>query len=60
MVTLVVDDVQASFEELTAKGVAFFLTPYTDSGTTFATLRDSEGNLVQLLAIQGLGTKDGR
>jgi catechol 2,3-dioxygenase-like lactoylglutathione lyase family enzyme len=50
MVTLVVDDVQSSYEELISKGVAFFLAPQTDGGATFATLRDSEGNLVQLLS----------
>jgi catechol 2,3-dioxygenase-like lactoylglutathione lyase family enzyme len=52
MVTLVVDDVQASYQELIAKGVAFFIAPQTDGGMTFATLRDSEGNLVQLLSVR--------
>lgn len=52
MVTLVVDDVQAAYEELVTKGVAFFLAPQTDGGMTFATLRDSEGNLVQLVSTE--------
>jgi hypothetical protein len=46
---LFVDDVRAVFNELTGKGVAFFLPPTTESGTTFATLRDTEGNLVQIM-----------
>jgi predicted enzyme related to lactoylglutathione lyase len=60
MVSLVVDDVQAAYEELIAKGVAFFLAPQTDGGTTFATLRDSEGNLMQLLAVResGIGGRE--
>lgn len=50
LITLVVDDVQAIYEELIEKGVAFFLSPNTEGATTFATLRDSEGNLMQLLS----------
>lgn len=50
MVTLVVDDVNAAYVELTKRGVAFFLAPTTEAGATFATFRDSEGNLVQLLS----------
>ena len=52
LVTLVVDDVQSIFEELTAKGVAFFIAPQSDGGMTFATFRDTEGNLVQLLSVE--------
>jgi len=51
LVTLVVDDVQATFTELTAKGVAFFTAPSTEAGATYATFRDSEGNLMQLLSL---------
>jgi len=49
MITLFVDDVRAAFNELTGKGVAFFLPPTTEEGATFATLRDTEGNLVQIM-----------
>ncbi len=51
LVTLVVENVQLAYEELLAKGVAFFVAPNTDSGATFATFRDSEGNLMQLLSV---------
>ena len=49
IVTLIVADVTASYHELIAKGVAFFLPPTADGGLTFATFRDTEGNLLQLM-----------
>jgi catechol 2,3-dioxygenase-like lactoylglutathione lyase family enzyme len=49
MLTLFVDDVRATFHELTGKGVPFFLPPTTENGVTFATFRDTEGNLVQIM-----------
>ena len=53
MLTLVVDDVQAAYEELISKGVAFILSPQLDGGMAHATLRDTEGNMVQLLSTPG-------
>ena len=49
IVTLIVDDVETSYAELTQQGVAFFLPPTTEGGITFATFRDTEGNLLQLV-----------
>lgn len=51
LIALYVESVQASYEELTAKGVAFFLAPTTSAGSTFATFRDTENNLLQLVQI---------
>ena len=51
LIALYVDDVQATFEELTQKGVAFLLPPTTQSGATFATFRDTENNLLQLMQM---------
>jgi predicted enzyme related to lactoylglutathione lyase len=49
LIALYVDDVQATFMELTRKGVAFFLPPTTEGGITFAAFRDTENNLLQLM-----------
>jgi predicted enzyme related to lactoylglutathione lyase len=49
MLTLVVESVQNAFNELTKKGVAFFLPPIAEGGATFATFRDTENNLIQLM-----------
>ena len=46
--TILIDDVRAAFDELTRAGVAFFAPPTEADGGVFATLRDSEGNFVQL------------
>ena len=48
MLTVIVADVRAAFEELTRQGVAFFVPPTEADGGVFATFRDSEGNLIQL------------
>jgi catechol 2,3-dioxygenase-like lactoylglutathione lyase family enzyme len=50
-VTLVVDDVEAVYAELTQKGVPFFLVPTDAGGAIFATFRDTENNLVQLMQL---------
>ena len=53
MVALSTDDLDADYERLTDAGVEFIETP-TDSpngGPRIATLRDPEGNLVQLFQI---------
>jgi len=52
MVTLIVEDVAACYNEMIQQGVAFFLPPTTDGGITFATFRDTEGNLLQLMEMQ--------
>lgn len=49
MLTLIVEDVERSFYELTEKGVAFLVTPADVGGAVTATFRDSEGNLIQLM-----------
>ncbi len=49
VIALYVDDVQATFTQLTANGVAFFLPPTTEGGITFAAFRDTENNLLQLM-----------
>ena len=50
-VTIQVEDVEAAFTELTKKGVAFFLPPTSAAGAVFATFRDTENNLVQLMQM---------
>ena len=52
VIALYVDDVQATFAELTQKGVAFFLPPTTEGGLTFAAFRDTENNLLQLMQTE--------
>ncbi len=49
LVTLVVDDVRAAYQELTQKGVAFMLPPTEDGTAVFAAFRDTENNLLQLM-----------
>ncbi|MCX6380566.1 MAG: VOC family protein [Armatimonadetes bacterium] len=49
--SLTVDDVEATFKELTAQGVGFFVPPTTDGSATFASFRDTENNLIQLLQL---------
>lgn len=51
MITLFVDDVEASFMELTQKGVAFFQPPTRDGGQMFATFRDTENNILRLVQM---------
>lgn len=51
MLTLVVDDVESAYAELTGKGVAFFMQPTDTGGSKLATLRDTENNLVQLMQV---------
>ena len=55
MLTLNVEDTQESFQELTSKGVSFFVPPTDVGGAIVASFRDSEGNLIQLL--QGVAVK---
>ncbi len=55
MVALDTDDLDAEFERLKAAGVEFIEAP-TDSqgeGPRIATMKDPEGNLVQLFSSQG-------
>lgn len=51
VITLLVEDVQAAFEDLTRQGVPFFLPPTQDGGVMVATFRDTENNLVQLMQL---------
>ena len=54
MVALDTDDLDAEYERLKAAGVEFIESP-TDSpgeGPRIATLKDPEGNLVQLFSVQ--------
>jgi len=49
MVGLDSDDVNADFERLTAAGVEFIERPTDYGGLRIATIKDPEGNIVQLL-----------
>jgi predicted enzyme related to lactoylglutathione lyase len=49
MVGLVSDDVNADYQRLTAAGVEFMEPPADYGGLRIATLKDPEGNIVQLL-----------
>jgi predicted enzyme related to lactoylglutathione lyase len=49
MVALGTDDVDAEWKRLTAEGVEFVETPTDYGPLRIATLKDPEGNLVQLL-----------
>ena len=49
MLTLMVEDVEQAFHELTEKGVAFLVPPTDVGGATVAAFRDTEGNLIQLM-----------
>ena len=48
MVALVTDDIEADWQRLKAAGVEFVQDPNAEDGLTLATLKDPEGNLVQL------------
>lgn len=48
MVAFVTNDIQADFERLTAAGVEFVSAPNAEDGVRIATLKDPDGNLVQL------------
>src|SRR2546422_11776413 len=48
MVAFATDDVQADCQRLKAAGVEFIQEPTTEDGLSLATLKDPEGNLVQL------------
>jgi len=49
VISLHVDSVQDAFHELTQKGIPFFIAPTDAGGFTIASLRDSEGNILQLV-----------
>jgi predicted enzyme related to lactoylglutathione lyase len=52
MVGLMTDDVRADYEQLKSKGVEFIEEPTSyDDQVTIATLKDPEGNLVQLFQM---------
>jgi predicted enzyme related to lactoylglutathione lyase len=51
LVTLIVENVEATFAELTGKGVPFFVPPTVDGTAVFATFRDTENNLLQLMQL---------
>jgi catechol 2,3-dioxygenase-like lactoylglutathione lyase family enzyme len=48
-ITLDTDDISAVYEELKAKGVTFVQEPDAQPWGNFATLQDSEGNLILLV-----------
>lgn len=48
-VSLAVDDVDAAYDELVKKGVAFLVPPTDAGGARVASFRDSEGNVLQLV-----------
>lgn len=50
-VALTVDNVHAAYDELIKKGVAFYLPPMESGGMVFATFRDTENNLVQIVQM---------
>ena len=51
MVGLTTDDVRGDYERLKAKGVEFIEEPTNYDQITIATLKDPEGNLVQLFQM---------
>ena len=51
MVGLMTDDVRAEYERLKSKGVEFVEAPTNYDQITIATLKDPEGNLVQLFQM---------
>jgi predicted enzyme related to lactoylglutathione lyase len=51
MVGLETDDVDADFERLTAAGVESIQPPTDSGGLRIATLKDPDGNIVQLLQL---------
>jgi predicted enzyme related to lactoylglutathione lyase len=48
MVAFTTDDIQADWQRLKAAGVEFVQDPNAEDGLILATLKDPEGNLVQL------------
>jgi predicted enzyme related to lactoylglutathione lyase len=50
-IALTVESVHEAYDELIKRGVPFFLPPMESGGMTFATLRDTEGNLVQIVEM---------
>ena len=52
MVAFVSDDVRADYARLQAAGVEFVQAPTAEDGLVIATLKDPEGNLVQLFQDQ--------
>ncbi len=52
MVALSSDDIKADWQRLKAAGVEFIQDPAGDGYITIATLKDPEGNLVQLVQLQ--------
>lgn len=54
ILSLQVEDVKAAFNELTGRGVPFLVAPTDVGGAVSATLRDSEGNLIQLIQSEAL------
>jgi predicted enzyme related to lactoylglutathione lyase len=51
-VALTVENVHEAYAELTKQGVPFYLPPMESGGMMFATFRDTEHNLVQLVEMQ--------
>ena len=49
MVTLNVDEIEAAYDELLKKGVAFLVPPTDVGGATIASFRDTEGNVLQMV-----------
>ncbi len=49
--TFVVDDIQAEYEDLKARGVRFTMEPTSMGPTTVAVLDDTCGNLIQLVQV---------
>ena len=48
MVAFATNDIQADYQRLTAAGVEFVSAPTAEDGVTISTLKDPDGNLVQL------------
>ena len=51
-VALNVENVHETYDELTKRGVPFYLPPMESGGMVFATFRDTENNLVQLVEMR--------
>lgn len=51
MVDFQVDDCQAEYERLSKQGVEFIRTPGKEDGVIIATLRDPDGNVLQLFQM---------
>ena len=49
----VVEDIQAEYERLKARGVTFTMEPTSMGPTTIAVLDDTCGNLIQIAQVQG-------